>query len=234
VKHVAQHLTEEEQLETLKRWWAEYGRSIIIGIILAVGGFFGWQAWQNQQQEAKEQASVLYQELTDVVTAADNLSDEERSKAESIAEELKSDYDDFLYAADAALLMAGVAVRQGDLELAEQHLRWVLDQGFSEELNLLARLRLAKVLYGSEDYQQAMSLLAEVKDPGAYAAAYAELRGDLLMAQNQPAEAKTAYQMALDQLLPEQSGRRDIIQMKLDDIQAGNASVAKADEANSQ
>lgn len=230
---MAQHLTEEEQIETLKRWWAENGRSVIVGIILAVGGYFGWQAWQNQQQVAKEEASVLYQELADVV-AAEMLSEGDRTKAESIAEELKADYGKFLYAADGALLMAGVAVRHGDLELAEQHLRWVMGRDFGEELNLLARLRLAKVLHGQGEYQQGMSLLAEISDSGAFTAAFAELRGDLLIAQNQPAEARAAYQTALEQLLPDQSARRDIIQMKLDDIQVADGNLANVDEANSQ
>jgi predicted negative regulator of RcsB-dependent stress response len=226
---VAQHLTEEEQLETLKRWWADYGRSIIIGIVLAVAAYFGWQGWQNQQQQTREEASVLYQELIDVVVNAQSLSEQERAKAASIVGELKADYGKLLYAADAALLMAGVAVQQGDLEQAEQHLRWVLEQNTSEEMNLLARLRLAKVLYGQGEYQQALSLLEEASDPGAYVAAYAELRGDLLLTQNQPAEAKAAYQTALDQLLPEQNSRRDIIQMKLDNVHVN--SVANADEA---
>lgn len=228
---MAEHLTEEEQLETLKRWWADNGRSVIIGIVLAVGGYFGWQAWQNQQQQQREAASVLYQELSELVADAQSLSEDQRSAAQSITEELKADYGNLLYATDAALLMAGVAVQQGDLAQAEKHLRWILEQNVSEEMNLLARLRLASVLYGQEDYQQAMTVLAEASEPGAYAAAYAEQRGDLLLAQNQPAEAKAAYQSALDQLLPQQSGRRDIIQMKLDDIPV---SVAKADEAQAQ
>lgn len=229
---MAEHLTEEEQLETLKRWWADNGRSVVAGIALAVLGYFGWQFWQSEQQERREAASILYQQLSESLADAQNLSADQLTAAQSIAEELKEDYSGLLYAADAALLMAGAAVQQGDLELAEQHLRWIVEQNTSEEMSLLARLRLAQVLYGQEDYEQGMSVLAQAQETGAYAAAYAELRGDLLLAQNQPAQAQAAYQSALEQLLPEQNARRDIIQMKLDDIQVQN--VAQADEAQAQ
>ncbi|MCW8196383.1 tetratricopeptide repeat protein [Proteobacteria bacterium 005FR1] len=231
-ENVAEHLTEEEQLETLKRWWADNGRSVVAGIALAVLGYFGWQFWQSEQQERREAASILYQQLSESLADAQNLSADQLTAAQSIAEELKEDYSGLLYAADAALLMAGAAVQQGDLELAEQHLRWIVEQNTSEEMSLLARLRLAQVLYGQEDYEQGMSVLAQAQETGAYAAAYAELRGDLLLAQNQPAQAQAAYQSALEQLLPEQNARRDIIQMKLDDIQVQN--VAQADEAQAQ
>lgn len=231
---MAQHLTEEEQVERLKRWWSENGRSLVIGVALAVVGYFGWQMWQSQQQEARESASMLYEELTETVMTqpGEALSEEERMKAASIAEELKSDYSDLIYASNAALLMARVAVEQGDLEKAEQHLRWVLEQDHSKAITLLARLRLAQAQYGQGEYDQALATLDAV-DPGAYASAYAELRGDILVAKGEPAAAQAAYQTALDELLPAEGGRRDTIQMKLDDLQvSADEGPTESDQAN--
>ncbi|MDH5355953.1 MAG: tetratricopeptide repeat protein, partial [Gammaproteobacteria bacterium] len=34
--------TDEEQVEKLKKWWQENGRSVIAGIIIGVGGLFGY------------------------------------------------------------------------------------------------------------------------------------------------------------------------------------------------
>ena len=53
--------TEEEQIEALKRWWSENGKSIVIGIALAGASVFGWRAWQDQQQ-AEHTGEVLFQE----------------------------------------------------------------------------------------------------------------------------------------------------------------------------
>jgi len=38
---VSDHITEEEQIEAFKRWWNENGRSVVVGIVLAVVGYFG-------------------------------------------------------------------------------------------------------------------------------------------------------------------------------------------------
>jgi predicted negative regulator of RcsB-dependent stress response len=229
---VAQHLTEEEQIEKLKRWWVDYGRSVLIGVVLAVVGYFGWQSWQGQRQEARESASVLYEELTEIVVTppGETLSEERRAKAATIAAELKSEHSNLLYASHAALLMARVAVEQGDLAQAEQELSWLLEQDPSEALGLLARWRLAQVLYGQGEYERALATLDTVK-PGAYAAGYAELRGDIFVAQGQLADGKAAYQTALNELLPAQNTRRDIIQMKLDAIQVDDVSPSTQADA---
>lgn len=231
---MAQHLTEEEQLEKLKQWWSDNGRAVVVGVVLAVVGYFGWQGWQSQQQQARESASLLYEELTGVVVTepGEPLSEEQRLQAASIVEELKSDYGNLLYASNAALLMARVAVEGGDLEESERQLRWVVEEGRGEELSLLARMRLAQVLYGQGDYDRALATLNEA-DPRAYAANYAEVRGDILVAKDQPAEAKEAYQTALDELLPAQNDRRNIIRMKLDDIQVSADDSAASTGAES-
>ena len=43
---MADHLSEEEQIEAFKRWWAENGLQMIAAVVLIVGGYFGWQFWQ--------------------------------------------------------------------------------------------------------------------------------------------------------------------------------------------
>jgi len=222
-------LTEEEQIAQLKGWWEENGRSIIIGVVLAVGGYFGWQAWQTQQQQTRDEASLLCEELTQTVVVApgESLGDDQRMKAASIVEELKSDYGSLLYASDAALLMARVAVEQGALDEAQSHLQWVLDQDRGEAMNLLAALRLAQVQYAQGQLDAALATL-DVAEAGSYAAAYAELRGDVLLAKGDTEAARSAYQSALDSLLPEQSSRGDIIEMKLDNVQEGSVNAAPA------
>lgn len=230
---MAEHLTEEEQLAALKRWWADNGRSVIIGVVLAIGGYFAWQAWQATQREARESASILYEELVRTLSSDTGygLSEDERLRVESVVEELKAEHRKLLYASDAALLAARIAVEAGDLDAAARHLRWVVETSPYGEIALLARYRLAQVLLAQEDYAGALAVLSDT-DAGAYAAAYSELRGDVLVAQGQLSEAGAAYEAALNQLLPTQQSRRSIIQMKLDDARSripAAASLALAD-----
>lgn len=228
---MSQHLTEEEQIETIKRWWAENGRALLIGIVLALGVYFGWEAWQNQRQQAQETASILYEDLLETVVAQEpgqSLSSEQVTKAKSIVEEIKNEHGGSLYAVQAALFLAKVAIEQDDLALAESELRWASDKG-DEILSPLAQLRLAKVLYGQEKYDEALSELDKLSSE-AYAANVAELKGDIRSAQGRPEEARVAYQLALDELLPAQSNMRDIIQMKLDDVGGAPAAAQPAEQ----
>ena len=55
--------TEEEQLEALRRWWNENGRSTLTAVLFAVAAGFGWQAWKANEVQQHEQASDVYQTL---------------------------------------------------------------------------------------------------------------------------------------------------------------------------
>ena len=42
---MAEDITEEEQIEALKRWCAENGMQTVLAVVLVTGGYFGWQFW---------------------------------------------------------------------------------------------------------------------------------------------------------------------------------------------
>ena len=44
---MAEHLSDEEQLESFKRWFKENGLSTIVVVVLAAGGYFGWEFWKG-------------------------------------------------------------------------------------------------------------------------------------------------------------------------------------------
>ena len=65
---MADHITEEEQIEALKRWWDENGKQVVLAIVLTVGGYFGWQAWTDYVEEKTAAASLVYQEMLDHIS----------------------------------------------------------------------------------------------------------------------------------------------------------------------
>lgn len=230
---MSDHITEEEQIEAIKRWWNENGRSLAIGVVLAVAGYFAWQGWQSQQQQARETASILYSDLMEVaeVTPGQQMTEDQAFKIKGFAATLKESYGDTLYAAEAALVLAKAAVEQNNFSLAESELTWVIDTKINLPLALLARQRLAQVLYGQEKYADALLILDEV-EAGSFAAIYSELRGDIFVAQEKTPEAVVAYELAIESLLEPQKNRSGIIQMKLDDIQVAtvdNVAAARVD-----
>jgi len=188
--------TEEEQLEALRRWWKENGRSTIVAIILALGVGFGYQGWKDYRLNTAEGASDLYQRILQAFSAP-ALSPEQQQIAVQLAEQLKADYDASTYAQFAALQLARAAVDRNDLADAQAQLRWVLgraDKG--SDVERIAQLRLARVLAASDEVEQALLILSQGGE-GPYKASYAIARGDILLSMGRDDEARDAYTAAL-------------------------------------
>lgn len=183
--------TEEEQIEALKKWWRENGKSTVMAIVVAIAGVFGWQGWQQQQQAETEAVSALYQNLLQAVSGAE-LSSEQKATASHLAETIKSDYPATSYAQFAAFYKAKMAVQAGDLDAATTELNWVLANSETAEFRAQASLRLARVELSKQQYETALAALNV--EALAYAASFAEVKGDIYLAQGKAAEAKRAYQ----------------------------------------
>ena len=56
--------TDDEQIEHLKRWWQENGKSIIGGITIGLIAIFGWRGWQDHLVSQGEKASDLYEQMS--------------------------------------------------------------------------------------------------------------------------------------------------------------------------
>ncbi|MFD1007089.1 MULTISPECIES: YfgM family protein [Oceanisphaera] len=182
--------TEEQQLETIKRWWAEYGKSIILGAVIGLGGLFGWRYYQNHQIETRaagaDSFSYISSELVskgpDAFTAA--LAFVEQNQGNN-------------YGELAALLLASEAVKANQLPLAQQQLELALDGTKDEALSHTIRLRLARVLLAQDLVEQAQTQLNNI-NADAFAAQRSEIQGDLYMAQDKPTDASEAYRAARD------------------------------------
>jgi predicted negative regulator of RcsB-dependent stress response len=118
------------------------------------------------------------------------------------------------YAGLAALAAAKAGVTTGETEDAKKNLQWAVDHAKDEDMRDVARLRLAGVLLDEKKYDEALKILA-VKTGEPYAMLYSDLRGDVLAAAGKPAEARAAYQLALEKSEPNSSYRR-LIEIKLD------------------
>jgi predicted negative regulator of RcsB-dependent stress response len=89
-----------------------------------------------------------------------------------------------------------------------------MDNAKESEIRDIARLRLAGVLLDEKNHAEALKLV-DAKPVDSLVGLYADLKGDILLAQGKKAEARSAYQLALDKS-EAGSSYRSIIQMKLD------------------
>lgn len=190
-----EYRTEEEQLEALRRWWDENGRSMVVAVVIALSVVFGWRFWQDNEADQQQQASDMYQSILRSIDAPTGSPAAQHSI--DLAEQLKSDYSGSTYAQFAALHLAALAVEDSRLPDAAEQLRWVLGKAAKgSDTAAIAQLRLARVLAASGEADQALSILQDTM-PGHYAASYAVARGDILLEAGRKEEAREAYSQAL-------------------------------------
>jgi len=223
VNFLATYGSDDEQVEALKGWWQDNGTSLLTGVVLVLAVFFGVRQWQSMQAAESGAASDLYQQLADLAMAnlTAPLAAENLVAARTVYEQLKGEYGSSIYVRYGALALARFHVDQGELDQAAAELQWVLDnpgggwlRKVDEELLLTTRLRLARVRLAQDDAQAALALLRAV-EPGSFAASYAEIEGDALLALGQSDEARTVYQRALANSL---ATNKIVLQLKLQDL----------------
>jgi predicted negative regulator of RcsB-dependent stress response len=203
-------LEEQEQLDDLKAWWAQYGKYVSAAITTVAVIVIGVQGWRWYQSSQSEKASVLYQAVSTAARAND------LAKAKEPAAQLVSQFGGTAYAPRGALLYAKLLYDAGDKAAAKTQLQWVIDHASEEELKAVARFRLAQALLDEKAYDEALRTL-DAKTNDAFAAVYADLRGDILVAAGKNADARTAYQNAFSKL-DAKSSYRQFVQAKLDSL----------------
>jgi predicted negative regulator of RcsB-dependent stress response len=205
---MAYDLQEQEQIDELKAFWKRYGNflmTVITLILLAIAGWRGWGWWQARQAA---EAAAIYDQLRAAVTAKDT--GRVRESAGAIFEK----YGSTVYGQMAALLAARAYLDAGDAKAARVPLQWAIDHASDESFRHIARIRLAGVLLDEKALDQALGLLS-ASPPDRFQGLYADRRGDILLMQNKPAEARAEYRKALEKLALD-SPLRSVVQMKLD------------------
>lgn len=200
-------LEEQEQIDQLKHFWAQYGNLITWVLIVVLGGFAAWNGWNWWQRSQSIKAAALYDEIQRAADARDP------EKVERALADMKDKFGGTSFAAQGAMLAAQSLFEGGKPDGAKAALSWVAKSGSDDSYKALARLRLAGVHLQAQAYDEALKVLdAPMAD--AYAALAADRRGDVLMAQGKADEAKVQYQKAWD-AMNERTEYRQLVQVKL-------------------
>jgi predicted negative regulator of RcsB-dependent stress response len=206
---MALDLEEQEQLAELKSWWRAHGNLVVAVIVAAMLAFAGWRYWRVHLGNQAAEAAVLYEALGKAAQAGDAKALRDAGGA------LAENYPGTLYAPMGALVAARFYYDRNDLKSAKAQLQWALERSSSDDLRELARLRLAAVLLDEKAYDEALKQL-EAPHAAPYEAQYAALKGDILAARGQPAEAKAAYKLAIEKAGAQDGQFRDSLRMRLD------------------
>ena len=97
--------TEEQQIEAIKKWFKEYGPTIIIGLVIGLGGVFGFREYQDYSETQMQTASDAYE----TVMAAQATTPDNTRFATAIAD-FKTNHDGTVYVNMLELHQAKYAV----------------------------------------------------------------------------------------------------------------------------
>lgn len=212
-------LEEQEQLAELKAFWKQYGNLISWVLTAALLAWAGWNFYQYWQRKQATEAAALFDAVEAAVASPDV------AKIERVQADMQSRYARTALAQQASLLAAKRLFELGQTQPARAALETVVSNGQDEGYVALAHLRLAALAYESKDWAQALKhLTGEV--PAAYAALYADRRGDVLLAQGDAAGARAQYRAAL-QAAGAAAGLRTLVGYKLSAL-GGDAAAPAA------
>ncbi|KGK00670.1 YfgM family protein [Thalassotalea sp. ND16A] len=199
--------TEEQQVEAIKNYWSENGNSLIAGLVLGLGGFVGWNYYQDSQLETQQIASYQYQQTMQAFAQQE---DNFRANTQAFIDANK----ETAYSAFASLALAKDAVDHQDYTAAQTHLTKAVALAANENLQAIALIRLARVQVQLQAYSEALATLAKPM-PETFKAGIEEVKGDVYLQQGNKELARSAYQAAADagglQANP-------TLQIKLDDL----------------
>jgi predicted negative regulator of RcsB-dependent stress response len=184
-----EYLTDDEQLEEVKRLASEYAPWIIPAVVVGLGFVFGFRYYHSHQEQRALGASAEFSNMNAAIQSND------RARARQLADALIKDYPKSPYADQAQLVIARLYVDDGQDANAIAPLTQVMEHSADSELRHVARLRLARVQIDQRKPDDALKTLSD--DPGAFATAYHEVRGDAYFAKKDVAQAAEQYKAAL-------------------------------------
>ena len=212
-------LEEQEQLDQLRHFWKQYGNAITWLVIIVLGAFAAWNAYQYWQRSQASQAAAMYDEVERLSAGGDS------DKLERAFGDMKERFAATAYASQAGLLVAKSLYDMGKVDGAKAALTWVAEKSKDPGYASVGKLRLAGLLLDAKAYDQALKVL----DSGIseeFAALQADRRGDIYLAQAKKAEAKEQYLKAFH-AFDERTDYRRLVLVKLNSL--GVDPLAKAD-----
>ena len=200
-------LEEQEQLDEIKHFWKQYGNTITWILIVALSSFAAWNGYQQWERSQATQAAGMYDEVERVVATGDV------AMAERAFSDMKDRFARTVYAQQAGLLLAKLAVDKTKPEVAKSVLTWVAEKATDEGYAAIAKLRMAGLLIDEKAFDAALKIL-DVAPPKEFVALFADRKGDVYAIQNKSAEAKSEYLKAYI-AFDERSEYRRLVEIKL-------------------
>mgnify|MGYP001820727380 CR=1 FL=1 len=204
-------LTDQQQATVVRNWLRENGWVIVVGLVLGLGGLFGFNQWQDYQLTRAGEAARVYNELLASVQEARPV------RAAELEAQLVADYSDSPYVEQGRLAMARLHMDRNEPDEAAGYLQRMVNDTSDEGMRRIGELRLARVRIQQQKFDEAIDVLEGIDENSAFAGRFHEVRGDAYYGKGDMAGARREYQAALATVQSETLNRA-LVQVKLDGL----------------
>lgn len=187
------YMTEEEQLDAIKKWWRRYGNSVTVFLSLILLCVAGYRYMHWHQDKLTQQASTTYEQMMLA------FSNQDIKSVRSYANELIKNSEHSVYADVAHMTLAKIYVTKNKLDQAKNELEAVAHKSKMPALRQIAKIRMARILAAEKSYSHALNELSSIDDK-TYLPVINELKGDIYGAKGNYQEAIAAYRLAMDEV----------------------------------
>lgn len=183
------HSDSEEQVQEIKEFLAKTWKIIVAVIVIGLLAVWGWRYWQSHQSGKMVDASDQYELLISKLNPADPAS------VDQLVTFAKDNNNIYSVFANLKAAQFYVEVRK-DYTGAETLLADAIKKTDAEPVQAIINIRIARLQYQLEKYDDSLASLAKVTDQS-WSASVNDIRGDVLVKMKKYAEACDAYQVAL-------------------------------------
>lgn len=204
---MSSYQTEEEQVEAIKSWWKENGKSVIAGLVLGLGLVGGGKGWLEYQRVQAENASANYESFSHAALTGDL--DVAVQRGEALLDEHKGS----AYALFTALELARLQYQAGDKDQARVQLQWALDNSNKDATSQLTKIRMARLMLDLKAYDEAANLVADPAED-AYLGEFLSIQGEVKLVRGDKEAARAVFAQALEKGV----SNPNLIRMKLTEL----------------
>jgi predicted negative regulator of RcsB-dependent stress response len=214
---VSEYMNDDDRVQVLRKWWEDNGTFLVITLVLVIGGVIGWRWYLDYTQTRDEAASATYQRYLEA-----RQRDAKAEETAALLATLDKDFRTTGYRIFTLFYRAHDASEANDFAKATEYLNTAVQDAKDDRLRDIARLRLARLQVQDGKADAALETLRKVSGSG-FRAYVAELKGDILLGQNKPDEAREAYQAAA--AAADKNEPQPVLDMKIVDLAKPNASA---------
>ncbi|KTC64973.1 transmembrane protein (plasmid) [Legionella adelaidensis] len=215
------YMTEQEQIEAIKKWWQRYNGVITVIASLILLAIAGYKYWNWHQAKVAQEASNAYEHLIVAFSNQDN------KGVRAYANQLLKEYNETVYADAARLTLAKLYTSREKYQDAITQLDYVAKHSKMTAFQQVAKIRMARILIADKSYDKALSELSQINDT-AYSSVVNEIKGDVYAETGKYFEAIAAYRKAINEVQTQGMGNV-FLEMKTNEL----AALTQSMQANS-